>query len=478
MKHLKKLILVLCFMFITVPALAQDEQCLAVIQAAFAAAEQVCSAIGRNLACFGSANLQATPHPDLPGFTFNQPGNTLNIRELQTLHSSGFESGSYGVSFMRIQASLPDFSPEQNVSLLVFGDVQLQNVVNAADVLPTVQVTPPSQMNIRGGPSTEDSIVGLLDGGQTVAANGRIGDNSWLRITLPDGTYGWLSSSLVNPAGDINTLDVVDSSGTPVVLRYAPMQSFTLRSGVTDAPCAGAPESGILIQVPSDDETFSINGVEIHVSGTTFLQAGTELVVSALEGTTRVGASGITHVLLPGTQVRVPLDASQVASGAPLQPQPYDAAALQSLPLTNLDRDVVLSPALSPEQIAASGVPSAGEWNATYTVLRFHCADGRTVTEERNRANPLTLEVAADGSTITLIGSPDRDDPPFEPVTLARTGAGFYTGSATLENAAGRQSQYEFTVVVLSATHIEGEVVGLGGDCTTIGPFIANLATG
>ena len=457
-------------------AFAQDNQCLAVIQAAFSSAEQACSTTARTQACVGSPAAQAVPQAGFEPFVFNQPGDLISARELQTLSISSPDAGSYGVSLLRIQADLPDAAPEQNATLLAFGEVEIQNSVNAADVLPTLIVSPTGNMNVRSGPSTDDPVVGTLEAFQAVTANGRLGDNSWVRVRIADGTFGWLSTPLLNVTGDVNTLDIVDSSGTPVAVRYGAVQSFTFSSG--DAPCAGAPESGILVQTPAE-VTFSINGVEIMLNGTAFVQAqpGGEMILSTLEGLARAGAAGMAHVILPGTQVRIPLDSSRSVSGAPAEPEPYDMEVMQALPVANLEREVTIAPSLTPEAIAASGIPTAGEWVTTYSVLMFACADGRTEVEERFRSNPLMLEVQQDGAALVLVGTQQRDDPPFSTVMLTRTGAGYYTADATLENAFGRQTQYQFTVYVLSPTHIEGVVVGLGGDCTTTGPFIADLVT-
>jgi hypothetical protein len=85
--------------------------------------------------------------------------------------------------------------------------------------------------------------------------------------------------------------------------------------------------------------------------------------------------------------------------------------------------------------------------------------------EERFRSNPLTLQVEQGGAAIVLVGSQERDDPHC-PVTLTRSGAGYYRASVALENAVGRQSQYEFTVYVMSL-RTSRRNCWLGGDCTT-----------
>lgn len=482
MNPLNKLIFGLFITLFVVPALAQDDQCLATVQAALATTEQACSGTGRNQACFGNSGLQVEPQAGFGPFTFNQPGNIINVREIQILRSSPLTDSNYGVSLLRIQDGLSDAAPEQNVMVLVFGGVEIQNNVSATDVPPTLEVAPTGSMNIRSGPSTDDAIVGTLDARQTATANGRLGDNSWLRIMVADGSFGWLSTPLVTTSGDINTLDIVDTSGTPIAMRYGPMQSFTFQSGIDDAPCAGTPTSGILIQTPAEasNVTFSINAAEFTIRGTAFLQAqpGSEMRIYTVEGAALITSGQVTQVMPAGTLVRIPLDANLTSSGTPLEPEPYDGTVLQALPVGNLEREVVVAPALTPEQITQSGIPTPGEWETTYTILSLECDGGRSEVEERFRSNPLTLQVEQGGASIVLAGSHERDDPPFAPVTLTRGGAGYYTASAALENAFGRQAQYEFTVYVMSPTRIEGVTVGLGGDCTTTGPFNAELVTG
>ena len=57
---------------------------------------------------------------------------------------------------------------------------------------------------------------------------------------------------------------------------FTPMQAFYFRSGVGDAGCAEAPESGMLIQTPEGvEEVFlNVNGANMLLGSTAFLQAG------------------------------------------------------------------------------------------------------------------------------------------------------------------------------------------------------------
>ena len=89
---------------------------------------------------------------------------------------------------------------------------------------------------------------------------------------------------------DIATLDVVDES-TPY---FRPFQVMTLSTGVDDAPCEGASNSGVLIQTPN---TFTpvevtVNGVTLHLAATIYVQAqaGESMVINVLDGQVEVEA--------------------------------------------------------------------------------------------------------------------------------------------------------------------------------------------
>jgi len=139
------------------------------------------------------------------------------------------------------------------------------------------------------------------------------------------------------------------------------MQAFTFRSGIGDAPCEGAPDSGILIQTPegAGEITLTANGVNITLASTIYLQAqpgGESLVVNALEGHVMVED----QVVPPGSRVHVPLDDELRATGPPSQPEPYDDAIVAVLPVDNLEREIIIPPALTAEELE-SALTSTGE---------------------------------------------------------------------------------------------------------------------
>lgn len=91
--------------------------------------------------------------------------------------------------------------------------------------IPTVTGTPPGasivvgseqdQINVRGGPSTDYPIVGVLIAGQEVPALGRSPGGDWVQVVYPGvpGGVAWVYSPLVRISGN---LPIVEPPATPI----------------------------------------------------------------------------------------------------------------------------------------------------------------------------------------------------------------------------------------------------------------------
>ncbi len=120
---------------------AQDNICPQIVEQALSTADSFCASTGRNQACYGNILLTAQPQPDVTEFHFDTSGDIENVANIQqmTLSPMDVTSGNWGVVVMRLQANLPDTLPGQNVTFLLFGDVQVTNAVsgdNAAELTP------------------------------------------------------------------------------------------------------------------------------------------------------------------------------------------------------------------------------------------------------------------------------------------------------------------------------------------------------
>ncbi len=286
MKHFYKLFWTWIVLVVApVIVYGQALDCPTIVKNALDATDDACSATGRNQACYGNISLTAEAAEDAPKFTFTEPGDLVEIAGVKNFLLSPLdtETETWGVALMKIQANLPETLPGQNVTLILFGDVEITNA------------------------ATEEQT---------------------------------------------------------------PMQAFYFKSGLNDAPCEQAPDSGILIQTPQGQRSIelTVDEVAITLGSSAYFQAQPdgELVVNVVEGEGTVTAAGVTVTVPAGSRARVPLDANLAPTGAPVGPEPYDAAELAALPLTLLPETITIAPALEATAEANASeaiVPVAGLWD-------------------------------------------------------------------------------------------------------------------
>ncbi len=360
MKSLRKLTwMIVLLALLLAPASLEAQSsgsvsCPQIVRNAFNLTDQLCEGVGRNKACYGHSMVNALLQTGVQPEAFDEEGDVLDLVKLRSLRLSpmDFDTGTWGVSLMRVQASLPDDEPNQNLTFLVFGDVEITNAAPNAVLIEAQAATRYANVNVRQFPLMHALVIGALEPGQTVTATGRLEDNSWIRILLPEtGETGWVTRSLLRSADDLTTLDVVENAAT----YYRPLQAFYVNSGVDDAPCAEAPDSGLLIQTPEGvaEVRLLVNEIGIRLGSTAFISASPQegFELDLLEGHAEIEVDGQTQTVFPGTQVNVPLDENGAASGPPSNPQPYNQGQLQSLPTNQIERPINVPPPLSQEQI-------------------------------------------------------------------------------------------------------------------------------
>ncbi|MEP6988757.1 MAG: hypothetical protein ABI970_24360 [Chloroflexota bacterium] len=136
MKHHLKTIFAFTFLLWLAPALvlAQINSCPEIVSKALSEADAACKQTGRNQACYGNFNLQATGQPGAENFSFNEVGDIVNIADVQSLKLSpmNVDKGQWGVALMKLQVNIPNTLPGQNVTFLLFGDVEITNAVNTS----------------------------------------------------------------------------------------------------------------------------------------------------------------------------------------------------------------------------------------------------------------------------------------------------------------------------------------------------------
>lgn len=398
MRHFKSITgLFLAVLFIQGVVPAQNMDCPTIVKNALAAADQFCKETGRNEACYGNINLMAEAQSGIQDFIFEQPGDRTSLNTIKSLVLDPLDSENqtWGIALLRVQANLPDTLPGQNVTFLMFGDVniidaQISNVEGSQPVAATVTITTRTSMNMRSGSSTGATIVGKLTAGENLAADGRNAAGDWLHVQAVDGQSGWLFAQLVTINGDASLLPIIggDNPATAqptaeATVQYNPMQAFYFKTGVADAPCAEAPDSGILIQTPQGAGRIDllVNEVEISLGSTIYLQAqpNANMTIYVVEGQATVSAQGTTVLAPAGTEVSVAIDGNLSATGVPTPLQPYDVTKLQALPVAYLpDLITIADPLITvgveptpsvtpPGETPQDGLPVSGDWCPTAT---------------------------------------------------------------------------------------------------------------
>lgn len=156
-----------------------------------------------------------------------------------------------------------------------------------------------------------------------------------LQANIPDTLPGQNVTFLL--FGDTEIHDVTPS-------ERAPMQAFTLKTGLGDAACSEAPESALVIQTPSGVESvsFNVNGVDVEVGSTIVIQAQASkaMTIHTLEGAAVVTLDGTTYPVVAGTELSIPMNDQMQPDGLPTLPVPFCLARMTPMPTDVLQRDV------------------------------------------------------------------------------------------------------------------------------------------
>ncbi len=333
--------------------LSEGYTCPDIVVQAMTTTTEACDGAGRNQACYGHVQLAAQPQAGVNNFVFDQSGDVENVVDIQSLRLSAMDAdlGVWGVALFRLQASLPESELKKNITLLMFGEVEVENLATSTP-LADVTVQSLKSVNVRLLPSSEAVVVATAAPQATLLATGRNSDTSWLRVKLEDGRGGWVFAPLVTSTDDLEALAVVEPSS----VYYSPMQAFYFQSGVDDAACPEAPNSGLLIQTPEGvgKVTFLINEVDIQLGSTVFFEAEAdgEMTVSVVEGAAIVTTDGVGYKAVAGTQIGVPMGKDLKPSGAPSKPRAYKMETVEALPVQYLPRAVEIAAPLTPEELA------------------------------------------------------------------------------------------------------------------------------
>lgn len=111
------------------PTTEVKQGCDQLVTQALSAANTICSATGRNQACYGNNLVQADLQPNATT-TFDAVGDITDLFSIRRITTTplNVDSQTWGVVILKAQANLPDTLPGQNVTFLLYGDASLDNI--------------------------------------------------------------------------------------------------------------------------------------------------------------------------------------------------------------------------------------------------------------------------------------------------------------------------------------------------------------
>jgi len=297
-----------------------------------------CTNTGRNQVCYGNTALNAEAQEGAGAIKFAAPGDITDLKNIRSIKLSGLDTASqqWGIALLRAQANLPDTVRGQNVTMLLFGDVDIteasQTTTNAAGTAvlstqtmyaPTISAADtllaPTQQAFNtaiagtqqylstrrystiDARSTIQNATALAQGtNQNGTAQSRIASQNptqqfqstnqsgtqIARSTAQDATVQARSTAqfVTRSAQETSQAATFFARSTsqyttlvaPLPLPvYKPMQAFYFRSGIGEAACAEAPRNGILVQSPQGKQTIklSVDEAIIEMGSTVFMTA-------------------------------------------------------------------------------------------------------------------------------------------------------------------------------------------------------------
>ncbi|MCL4253254.1 MAG: hypothetical protein KJ043_05690, partial [Anaerolineae bacterium] len=285
--------------------------------------EQVCQALGQNEVCYGNRQVEAIPFDDVFDTQFSAPGDLLPLDEIQSLRLSTLDLNNnlWGVAQLRLL--LADFRNLQDVELLLFGDVYIEDTASSDDLITmNTRVIASTPVNLRNAPDLNGLVVTTAQPEQELLALARSTDGAWILVEdMLMGYQGWVFSDLIAPSDEAQSFDVLLISEDSY--RYwRPMQAFVFQSGNSDS-CGDTVTNGMLIQTENGLSriTFLINEVVVELLPSGNQQRAQALVqanstngmnINMLEGQAQVTVNGTTYDVAPNSAVTIPLDENGV----------------------------------------------------------------------------------------------------------------------------------------------------------------------
>jgi hypothetical protein len=114
---------------------AAQANCPEFVQDAISVMGDECAEVARNQACYGNGEIEVIPLPGADIGEFDSRGDQISILDIESLTLSQLDEAlkQWGIALLSVQANLPETLPGQNLSVLIFGDVELTNAGTAME---------------------------------------------------------------------------------------------------------------------------------------------------------------------------------------------------------------------------------------------------------------------------------------------------------------------------------------------------------
>lgn len=125
------------------PVVIDADSCSAALDQMLQVVNQNCADMSPNQACYGRGGVDLTPAEGVDGFRFGKPGDIVALADLQSLKLSPMDliNNSWGVALIHLQADVADAGPEQSITFVLFGDVELTRVASDGDEMHSFLLT-------------------------------------------------------------------------------------------------------------------------------------------------------------------------------------------------------------------------------------------------------------------------------------------------------------------------------------------------
>lgn len=248
----------------------RDVTCPRLIEEALGAIGDNCAGLGRNSACYGFHNVNATFSETTAADFFTEPSDRADLVTVKNIGTTPMDTASqqWGIALLSLQANLPDTLPGQNTIFMLLGDTEIENAVQPEKVFQggaTVDVTTRAAAGLFYRPDASDEIVSAIPVNTTLPADARTEDSAWVRVVFED-VPGWVTREVLTAPDDLDPLPVMAPD------MQSPMQSFYLRTGISGTECTEAPDSLVVQGPQSLMVDINVNGADIRLGSTIALR--------------------------------------------------------------------------------------------------------------------------------------------------------------------------------------------------------------